>query len=241
MGCCAAAFRRATQPLVVDLGHGKSATTSLELHQRLSRVRGEVEVAGIEIDSARVKLAATSGTPDVSFRLGGFEVPLAHNRKATVIRAFTVLRAYDETAVPEAWRLMASRLAPGGVFVEGTCNEVGRVASWADVTADDQQSLTVSLRLARLERPSIIAEQLPKVLIHRNVPGERIHQFLLDLDRHWQFNAALSTYGPSQRWIAAATGLRSEGWPVLGTKSRWTLGELTVAWAAAAPLGFAWK
>ncbi|HEY2645203.1 MAG TPA: class I SAM-dependent methyltransferase, partial [Galbitalea sp.] len=29
--------------------------------------------------------------------------------------------------------------------------------------------------------------------------------------------------------------MREQGWPVLGTKARWRLGELTVTWAAVAP------
>ena len=233
-------FRRAVDPLVVDLGYGASATTTLELHQRLSQLRPRVEVVGLEIDPARVTHAALSARPGVRFALGGFEVPLPGGRSATVIRAFNVLRQYDEAEVLAAWRLMVSRLEPGGVLVEGTCNEVGRVASWVDVTAEGPRSLTVSLRLADLERPSIVAERLPKALIHRNVSGERVHAFLVDLDRHWQFNAALSVYGPSQRWIATAQGLAQEGWPVRGGRSRWKLGELTLHWAAVAPQGFAW-
>lgn len=234
------AFRRAPDPLVVDLGYGASATTTLELHQRLTRVRPRVEMVGLEIDPARVKLAALSARPGVRFALGGFEVPLPGGRSATVIRALNVLRQYDESEVLGAWHLMVSRLEPAGVLVEGTCNEVGRVASWVDVAADGPHTLTVSLRLADLERPSIVAERLPKVLIHRNVPGEQVHAFLLDLDRHWQLNAALSVYGPSQRWIATAQGLKAEGWPVQGGRSRWKLGELTVDWAAVSPQGFAW-
>lgn len=240
------AFRRSPAPLIVDLGYGASATTPLELHQRLSRIRPEVEVIGIEIDPARVALATLSARPGVSFRMGGFEVPLPAGRSATVIRALNVLRQYDETAVPEAWHSMVSRLEPGGVLVEGTCNEVGRVASWVDVAAAGPRSLTISLRLSDLTTaegkggPLIVAERLPKVLIHRNIPGEKVHAFLRDLDRHWRLNSALSVYGPSQRWIATATGLSSDGWPVLGGRSRWKLGELTVAWAAVAPAGFQW-
>jgi hypothetical protein len=235
------ALRRSPAPLVVDVGYGASATTTLELHQRLGRIRPDVEVIGIEIDPTRVASASAFAKPGVSFRLGGFEVPLPSGRLATIIRALNVLRQYDESAVLDAWKRMVARLEPGGVLVEGTCNEVGRVASWVDVTAHGPQTLTISLRLAGLEKPSIVAERLPKVLIHRNMPGEKIHSFLLDLDRHWQLNSPLSVYGPSQRWIATAQGLASDGWPVLGTRSRWKLGELTVAWEAIAPNGFGWE
>ena len=233
------AFRGEPAPLVVDLGFGASATTTLELHQRLARVRPAVEVVGIEIDPERVTRAAVSARPGVTFRLGGFEVPLG-GRSAKVIRAFNVLRQYDESGVIEQWRRMTARLAPGGVLVEGTCSEVGRVASWVDLGASGPTSLTISLRLAGLERPSIVAERLPKALIHRNVPGERIHGLLSDLDRHWQFNAALASFSPSQRWIGTVRGLASDGWPVLGGRPRWRLGELTVPWTAVEPLGFDW-
>jgi hypothetical protein len=134
---------------------------------------------------------------------------------------------------------MLARLQPGGILLEGTCNEIGRVCCWVTLTAAGPQSLTVSLRLEGLDKPSIVAERLPKALIHRNVPGERIHDFLIALDRHWQFNAPLSVYGPSQRFVAAAEGMRVEGWPVIGTRARWRLGELTVAWASVAPASVA--
>jgi len=230
------ALRRAETPLVVDLGYGASATTTLELYHRLSHTRPDVEVVGIEIEPARVALASKSARPGVSFRLGGFEVP---GDSPTVIRALNVLRQYDESEVLDAWRRMVGRLQPGGVLVEGTCNEVGRVASWVDVTAAGPQTLTVSLRLADLDKPSIVAERLPKVLIHRNVPGESIHRYLLDLDRWWAVHAPLGVYGPSQRWAAVAASMK-ETWPILGTKARWRLGELTVAWGAVSPQGFSW-
>jgi hypothetical protein len=229
------ALRHAADPLVVDLGYGASATTSLELQSRLAKVRPDVEVVGIEIDPERVARATRDARPGVSFRVGGFEVPLPADRRATIIRALNVLRQYDEPEVGPAWDRMLARLQPGGILVEGTCNEVGRVCCWIDLDATGPLSLTVSLRLDGLDKPSIVAERLPKALIHRNVPGERIHEFLLSLDRHWQVNAALSVYGPSQRWIATAEGMRADGWPVLGTKTRWRLGELTVAWDAVAP------
>jgi SAM-dependent methyltransferase len=228
------ALRTAADPIVVDLGYGARATTALELHDRLSSVRPDVRVVGIEIDPERVKAAKAEERPGVTFRLGGFEIP---GERPTIIRALNVLRQYDESEVAAAWQKMVERLQPGGVLVEGTCNEIGRVCSWVAVTADGPQSFTVSLRLDGLDKPSIVAERLPKVLIHRNVAGERIHEFLGDLDRLWQVNSPLSVYGPSQRWIATAQAMRESGWPVLGTKARWRLGELSVAWASVAPRG----
>jgi hypothetical protein len=231
-------LRRTDDPLVVDLGYGASATTAIELLTRLRAVRADVEVVGVEIDPERVSRAAASAVPGVSFLLGGFEVPTA--RRPVVIRALNVLRQYDEHEVVGYWRRMTERLQPDGVLVEGTCNEIGRVCSWVDVTVDGPQRFTVSLRLDGLETPSIVAERLPKVLIHRNVPGERVHELLHALDRHWRYNAALSVYSAEQRWIAVARGLRADGWPVQGGVKRWRLGELTVDWAAVAPLGFDW-
>ena len=51
-------LRRAAEPLVVDLGYGASATTTVELWRRLAAVRPEVEVVGVEIDPERVRLAS---------------------------------------------------------------------------------------------------------------------------------------------------------------------------------------
>jgi len=241
-------LRRAADPLVVDLGYGASGVTSLELHQRLARVRPDVEVVGLEIEPSRVRTAdvqleavragRTGFDQDarIRFALGGFEVPLPDGRRAAVIRAFNVLRQYREVEVAAAWERMRARLQPGGILVEGTCDEIGRISSWVALDPDGPRSLTVSLRLRDLEAPSVVAERLPKALIHRNVPGERVHRFLADLDREWRIHSPLAAYGPSQRWIAAAQGMRDAGWPVVGGRSRWRLGELTVAWEAVAPL-----
>jgi hypothetical protein len=241
-------FRGAPDPLVVDLGYGANGVTTLELEARLRRVRADVDLLGLEIDPDRVaraseQLAATRRgdtvfSPDarVAFARGGFEVPTADGRRPAVIRAFNVLRQYDEQDVPGAWRRMTARLATGGVLVEGTCDEIGRVCSWVDVgAAGDPLRFTISLRLAQLDRPSVVAERLPKALIHRNVPGERVHGLLGALDREWERAAALAPFGPTQRWMAAVSALRASGVPVLGGRSRWRLGELTVPWDAVRP------
>jgi len=228
-------LRSTPDPLVVDLGYGASATTTLELRDRLATVRPDVQVIGVEIDPERVRIAAAAARDGVSFRLGGFETPTPQGRPPAIIRALNVLRQYDESEVAGAWATMTARLQPGGLLVEGTCNEVGRVASWVALGPSGPLTFTVSLRLASLERPSIVAERLPKALIHRNVPGERVHELLEELDRLWAVHAPLTVYGPTQRWIATVEGLREAGWPVRGGRSRWRLGELTLDWTAVAP------
>jgi hypothetical protein len=228
-------LRSTEDPLVVDLGYGASATTTLELRDRLVAVRPDVSVVGVEIDPERVRIAATAARNGVVFALGGFEVPLPGSRRPAVIRALNVLRQYDESEVADAWATMCGRLQPGGLLVEGTCDEIGRVASWVGLSPGGPETLTISLRLAGLKAPSIVAERLPKILIHRNVPGERIHELLAQLDRHWATHAPLGVYGPTQRWLAVVASLRDGGWPVLATRARWKLGELTLAWNAVAP------
>src|SRR5690606_8673903 len=186
-----------------------------------------------------VRAGRTPFPPDlpVSFARGGFEVPLPGDRRPAVIRAMNVLRQYDESDVAEAWKSVASRLAPGGLLVEGTCDEIGRVASWVDVASDGLPvRFTISLRLAGLEHPAVVAERLPKALIHRNVPGERIHDLLHALDREWERAAALSTFGPVQRWLATVSALKAQGIPVQGDRHRWRLGELTLPWSSVTPL-----
>lgn len=241
------ALRRAPDPLVVDLGYGASGVTALELQARLGRVRPDVEVLGLEIDPGRVVRATaqlaevragrTSFAPDarVSFALGGFEVPTPDGRRPAVIRAMNVLRQYDESDVATAWERMAGRLAPHGLLVEGTCDELGRIVTWVAVGPDGApRTLSISLRLAELDRPSIAAERLPKALIHRNVAGEKIHALLRALDEEWDRAAGMSPFGPVQRWEAALAAVEAAGWP-LQARARRRLGEVTIPWDAVAP------
>jgi hypothetical protein len=158
-------------PVVVDLGYGATSHTTLELAERLSSVSPSVRVIGIEIDPERVEAAQQRANSRVSFVRGGFEVPLPHDQPADVIRAFNVLRQYDESEVGDIWNRLRSRISSHGIILDGTCDEIGRVATWVALGKDGPESLTVALRPAELTAPSIAAERLVKVLIHRNVPG----------------------------------------------------------------------
>jgi len=71
-------------------------------------------------------------------------------------------------------------------------------------------------------------------LIHRNVPGEKIYSFLTEFDQAWMSHSAMIPFGARQRWVAAIESLQSS-YPVLDSKARWRLGELTVPWEVVAP------
>ena len=234
----APALRRAdAPPVAVDLGYGAAPWTAVELHARLAAVRADVRVVGIEIEPERVAVAQRHARPPaLSFRRGGFEVPLdpADGDGALLIRAANVLRQYDEGQVADAWALLRDRLAPDGLLVEGTCDEIGRRHVWVALDRGGPRTVTFAARLGGLERPSDLAERLPKALIHRNVPGEPVHAFLRDLDRAWAAAAPYADFGARQRWIAAAAAVAAD-WPLVGGRSRWRLGELTVRWDAVAP------
>jgi hypothetical protein len=231
-------LRAAADPVVVDLGYGASPVTAVELLDRLRAVRRDVQVVGLEIDPERVRAAAPLAREGLAFALGGFEVPLPAGRRPVLVRAFNVLRQYPEADVAPVWERVRSRLAPGGLLVDGTCDELGRRAAWVAVTAEEGPvSLTLSLRLAGLDRPSAVAERLPKALIHHNVDGEPVHDLLAALDGAWARAAQLAPFGVRQRWLATVGGVRDAGWPVLDGAVRWRLGEITVAWSAVAPVG----
>lgn len=173
--------------------------------------------------------------PGLHFALGGFEVPLGGGASARLVRAFNVLRQYDEAQVADAWALMTARLDSHGVLAEGTCDELGRLASWVELDRDGPRTLTISVSLAILERPSDVAPRLPKALIHRNVPGEPGQAYLRPLDEAWARAAVLAPYGRRQRFVASVETVAAAGWPIVGGRRRWRLGEVSVAWPTIAP------
>lgn len=199
------------------------------------RTTTRAKAVGIEIDPARVAAAAPLAREGLEFRVGGFEVPLPDGAPVTVIRACNVLRQYDENDVADAWSRLRDRLTPEGIVVDGTCDELGRVATWVCLDREGPRSLTLSLRLAGLASPAVLAERLPKVLIHRNVPGEPVHTFLTALEQAWAYAAPHAAYGMRARFVATAARLAADGWPLTDGRSRWRLGEFTVDWSAVAP------
>jgi hypothetical protein len=218
--------------LVVDLGFGSRPFTTLELAARLRRLNPDARVVGLEIDRERVAAAAPYARLGVEFAVGGFELG---GHRPQVVRALNVLRQYDEQDVAAAWRQMSRGLAPGGLVVEGTCDETGRLGAWLAVGTDGPSALTLAVDLAMT--PSAVAARLPKALIHHNVDGEPVHDLLSALDGAWRRSTALAAFSARQRFAAAVTALRADGWPVLDGPGRWRRGEVTVKWDAVRPIG----
>ncbi len=232
-------LRSISSPILVDLGFGASPITAVELLQRVSKTNPECQVIGVEIDRERVERGLLVAHSRLHFALGGFEVAMpagfAKETKVDLIRAFNVLRQYSETEVAASWKMMQSRLSPDGLLVEGTCDEIGRLASWVTLDTKEPLTFTISLRLTGLDLPSKVAERLPKALIHRNLPGEAIHRYLTALDSAWKKASPLSDFGSVQRWLATCETMVEGGWPIVGNRKRWRLGEITVEWSAVKP------
>jgi hypothetical protein len=226
----AARLRQAPDPLVIDLGYGASPVTTLELAARLRRVRADVRVVGLEIDPGRV----VPGRDGVEFARGGFELA---GLRPVLVRAFNVLRQYPEAAVADTWTAVLTGLASGGLLVDGTCDELGRRCAWVLLDRSGPISLTLAWDPFTVARPSDVAERLPKALIHRNIPGERIHTLLAAADRAWARAAPLAPYGPRVRWRESAELLREEGIPVRHYRRRMRDCVLSVPWDTVAPNG----
>ncbi|WP_231748638.1 class I SAM-dependent methyltransferase [Mycobacterium sp. M26] len=223
------ALESAADPLVVDLGYGRLPVTTLEMAARLRALRPDVRVVGLEIDPQRV----VPPVDGVEFGVGGFELAGLH---PVLVRAFNVLRQYPEEAVNQAWEVMRARLAPGGLILDGTCDELGRRCCWVLLDATGPVSLTLACDPRHIERPSDMAERLPKVLIHHNVSGQPIHALLSAADRAWATAAGHSVFGPRERWRAMITELRAAGIALEPQRRSVRDAVLTVPWESVAPL-----
>src|SRR5512147_744987 len=128
--------------LFVDLGYGFDARTTLESAERFRRVNPNLKILGVEIDKERVEAALPFADDKTFFRLGGFNLPLQEGEHVRLIRAFNVLRQYEEKDFAPAYERLAQYVLPGGLMIEGTSNPFGSI--WcANVarTMDDRRLL----------------------------------------------------------------------------------------------------
>lgn len=115
--------------MFVDLGYGFDARTTLESAARFRRVNPDLKILGVEIDPERVDAALPFADEKTFFRLGGFNLPLKENEHVRLIRAFNVLRQYEEKDFAPAYERLAQYILPGGLMIEGTSTPFGQL--WA--------------------------------------------------------------------------------------------------------------
>src|SRR5215216_5990570 len=116
-----------TEGLFVDIGYGSDPRTTLESAARFRRVNPHLTILGVEIDKERVENALSCADEKTFFRLGGFNLPLKADEHVRLIRAFNVLRQYEEKDFAPAYERLAHYVLPGGLMIEGTSNPFGSI------------------------------------------------------------------------------------------------------------------
>jgi SAM-dependent methyltransferase len=202
----------------VDVGYGAEPFTTLESADRLRRAHPDLLVLGVEIDPERVARAAPYADDLTQFRLGGFNLPLQAGETVRIIRAFNVLRQYDEAEVYAAWQSLGRGLLPGGLLIEGTSDPYGRVWT-ANLLrrADDclrYEGLLFSTNFRGGFAPGLFQPVLPKNCIHRMVPGEKINDFMTAWNQAVRDTVAFKEWGLRQWFAASAHALAGRGYPL---------------------------
>ncbi|HJS19633.1 MAG TPA: class I SAM-dependent methyltransferase [Anaerolineales bacterium] len=113
--------------LFVDLGYGFDPRTTLESAARFRRLNPQLKILGVEIDRERVENALPFADEKTFFRLGGFNLPLKEGEQVRLVRAFNVLRQYEEKDFAPAYERLAQYVLPGGLMIEGTSNPFGSI------------------------------------------------------------------------------------------------------------------
>lgn len=211
--------------LFVDLGYGAEPFTTLESADRLRRLNVTLPVLGVEIDAERVATALPYADAQTHFRLGGFNLPLQPGERVRLIRAFNVLRQYEERAVADAYALFARQLLPGGLLIEGTSDPFGRI--WVahvlrkgEADALTYEALVFSTNFRTGFDPSDFQAILPKNLIHQVIPGTPIYQFFAGWQRATWETIAQRTWGLHQWFSSSAHRLQELGYRI-DLRRRW--------------------
>lgn len=152
--------------LFVDLGYGFDARTTLESAARFRRVNPSLPILGVEIDKERVKAALPHADANTHFRVGGFNLPLLPGELVRLIRAFNVLRQYEEKDFIPAYETLARYILPNGLMIEGTSNPFGslwvaNVARRSDVTLSRAPQTAGTAKVSYTRTRRLFGRQAP--------------------------------------------------------------------------------
>ena len=205
----------------VDLGFGAEPFTTLETAERLRALNPELPVLGVEIDPERVKTGLPFEDERTFFRLGGFNLPLHDGERARIIRAFNVLRQYDEAEWEEPVRQLGEQLIPGGLLLEGTSNPFGSVwtanlvrRSALPPFSVKREGYLFSTNFHSGFEPDLFQPVLTKNYIHRMVPGEEICDFMERWKTACRNQAPMRSFGLRDFFRAAAAELNESGFHI---------------------------
>ncbi len=174
----------------VDLGYGAYPVTSLETLVRLRPLNPRLRVLGVEIDPARVAEALPYAREGLTFRQGGFNLPLQAGERVSVVRAFNVLRQYAEAEVDAALTALSASMDAGALLIEGTCDPTGRLMTFNLYEHNGLALHPTALVLCPSRHADFLPRQLqavlPKNFIHHAEPGGPIDQFFGAWHASWQ-------------------------------------------------------
>jgi hypothetical protein len=205
--------------LFVDLGYGFDARTTLESAARFRRVNPGLKILGVEIDKERVEAALPFSDARTFFRLGGFNLPLQATERVRLIRAFNVLRQYDELDFLPAYQTLAPYVLEGGLMIEGTSTPFGQL--WAANLARKMgngswkmEALVFSTNFRLGFNIEDFQTILPKNYIHHVVSGESIYDFFEDWKRSAAETSHTKVFGLKQWFSASAESLAEKGYKI---------------------------
>ncbi|MBL8061704.1 MAG: hypothetical protein JNK32_01700 [Anaerolineales bacterium] len=205
--------------LFVDLGYGFDPRTTLESAARFRHVNPNLRILGVEIDKDRVEAAQPFADETTFFRLGGFNLPLQKGETVRLIRAFNVLRQYEEKDFAPAYEHLAEYVLPGGLMIEGTSTPFGSV--WAANLARRVEAVQWSLEALVFStnfHTGFEVEEfqtiLPKNYIHHVLEGEPIHDFFEAWKRSAAETSAAKVFGLKQWFASAAISLAQKGFDI---------------------------
>ena len=220
--------------MFIDLGYGFDARTTLESAERFRRVNPNLPILGVEIDKERVDAALPYADAITHFRVGGFNLPLQPNESVRLIRAFNVLRQYEEKDFLPAYGRLAEYVLPGGLMIEGTSNPFGSI--WvanlvrkvleSDGLPSSSQKQASGVQSWKMEALVFSTSfrmgfditdfqaVLPKNYIHHVVRGEPIYDFFETWKRSAAETASAKVFGLKQWFAASAESLAAKGYKI---------------------------
>jgi len=215
--------------LYVDLGYGAEPTTTLESARRLRRLNPRLPVLGVEIKQERVERALPFANNNTFFRLGGFNFPLGKwpdgtPEKVRLVRAFNVLRQYEEEEVFPAYETIMNQLLPGGLLMDGTSDPFGRI--WTanllrkspapnDTSGWTLEALVLGANLRLDLDMDAFQTRLPKSFIHNMVSGHPVYDFMEAFKAAARDTRSHNVWGPRSWFMATGKSLLAQGYAIM--------------------------